>query len=44
MSVLLSISLLMVFIPLCMKLNMSPDQIMFISAIIVAGGLAGGDK
>ena len=44
MRLILTIPISMIFVIASMKLNMPTDQIMFILAIIVAGGLAGGDK
>lgn len=44
MGLILVIPMTMIFAVACMKLDMPLDQIMMILAIIVAGGLAGGDK
>ena len=41
MSVLLSIPIVILFVKAGMGFNIPPDQILFMSAIIVAGGLAG---
>jgi len=41
MNVILSILISILFAIISMNMNIPPDQIMFMSAIIVAGGLAG---
>jgi len=41
MSLILSIPIAMIFMVGCMKLDLPPDKIVFVMAIIFAGGLAG---